>query len=269
MAATLRGQVTAPRCVHCRREIPPGQLTEDHILPDAWYPGRVPPSSRPVVPACKGCNERLGRVEKRVFEKIALTIGLDDPRFGDVARRAMRAHAAAAGRNEKDRQARGRAKDRALVDMERARRILQTEEGRRSILRCSDATTSNGYPLEERAISIPAADLGEVWRKMLLAIAWHVGGVHLDPDRDDVTIWNEGELNPIEFDRLLASNEAKALVIEDVLEVRWRSVPTHPSAALASVAIWAGRLRWWAAISPAQTHASPAASTEAERQNRL
>ncbi len=60
------------RCVHCLKET---GATKDHVFPSSWYPDNTDPKvQRPTVPSCAECNNSLGAVEKRLFQKLVMCV---------------------------------------------------------------------------------------------------------------------------------------------------------------------------------------------------
>lgn len=80
------------RCVHCGQALAKGTETRDHVFPKSWYPETTPDDvQRWTVPCCGDCNEKLGSMEKELFNRLALCV---DPRKAEAAglsERAMRA----------------------------------------------------------------------------------------------------------------------------------------------------------------------------------
>ena len=57
--------------------------TRDHVFPRSWYPETTPGEiQRWTVPCCATCNNKLGRMEREVFTRLALCV---DPRKAEVA----------------------------------------------------------------------------------------------------------------------------------------------------------------------------------------
>jgi hypothetical protein len=98
----MRSESRKGRCVHCLGYFAGDQLTDDHVVPDSWYPRDVPPHDRPVVPSCVTCNRRLGRVERAIGVRLGLCFGPDDRLAGYFARKAARAVNSRSGANEED-----------------------------------------------------------------------------------------------------------------------------------------------------------------------
>jgi hypothetical protein len=90
------------RCVHCLGYFADDQLTDDHVVPDSWYPRAVPPCERPVVPSCVTCNRKLGKVERAIGVRLGLCFSPDDPLAGYFAKKAARAVNPHSGTSPKD-----------------------------------------------------------------------------------------------------------------------------------------------------------------------
>jgi len=90
------------RCVHCLGYFAGGQLTDDHVVPNSWYPTNTPPRSRPVAPSCVDCNRRLGKIERALGVRLGLGFSPEDPQAGYFAKSAARAVNPHAGANPND-----------------------------------------------------------------------------------------------------------------------------------------------------------------------
>ena len=90
------------RCVHCLYFFSRSQLTDDHLIADAWYPDSVPQYARPVVPSCIECNQRLGKIEGALGVRLGLCIDPNDPYAGELAKKAARAVNPGVARDPKD-----------------------------------------------------------------------------------------------------------------------------------------------------------------------
>jgi hypothetical protein len=90
-------------CVHCGHYSE--ELTADHILPNSWYPDSTPAGlEKWQAPACSDCNAEYGRLERGLFQQLAL--GVDPWVVGGegVGERAARSYDPRVANNEKDRQ---------------------------------------------------------------------------------------------------------------------------------------------------------------------
>jgi len=69
------------RCVHCGQTT--DDVTADHVFPKSWYPSTTAPEvQRWTVPSCGNCNKKLGAIENKVFNRLALCA---DPRKVEAA----------------------------------------------------------------------------------------------------------------------------------------------------------------------------------------
>lgn len=68
---------TKQKCIHCLEYF--DELTEDHILPDSWYPDSTPSNlEKWTAPACERCNSKLGKVEEALFDKLSICFDEND-----------------------------------------------------------------------------------------------------------------------------------------------------------------------------------------------
>src|SRR5262249_49500499 len=68
---TVGKQVERQLCVHCRER---AADTEDHWLPQSWYPAGSSTNQMLVFPSCRVCNNRIGAVEDRLRSRLALAL---------------------------------------------------------------------------------------------------------------------------------------------------------------------------------------------------
>lgn len=90
------------RCIHCLRYFAKDELTDDHVVPNSWYPPTVRRRDRPVAPSCLACNRKLGKIERAIGVRLGLCFGRDDPIAGYFAKSAARAVNPRVGANPKD-----------------------------------------------------------------------------------------------------------------------------------------------------------------------
>lgn len=77
------------KCVHCLRFYQ--YLTEDHILPESWYPKNTPPNiEKWVVPACERCNENLGKLEEDLLLRLGMCVEDSDFFASGINNKVMR-----------------------------------------------------------------------------------------------------------------------------------------------------------------------------------
>jgi hypothetical protein len=92
-------------CTYCLRSS--DCLTWDHVLPLAWYPESTPDDiEKWKIPACRDCNEKLGRIEEDLLLKLGLCL---EPNFISslgISHKSLRAVSPHYARNERDRRIR-------------------------------------------------------------------------------------------------------------------------------------------------------------------
>lgn len=91
--------------------------TWDHVLPLSWYPDTTPRDiEKWKVPACKECNQRFGRIEEKLLVRLGLCL---DPRIISslgISHKALRAVSPQFAKNERDRKARQRDREKLLKE---------------------------------------------------------------------------------------------------------------------------------------------------------
>ena len=97
-------------CMFCGAQ---GEVTDEHIFPESWYPDDTPPNTRKwKAPSCYECNHRkYAPIETRLFPFLAMTAEPDHPGAIGIAERGFRAADEAAGTKPKDKAARARVRD--------------------------------------------------------------------------------------------------------------------------------------------------------------
>jgi hypothetical protein len=108
------------RCPYCSEFFPKNEMTDDHVIASTWYPANVPASfQRYTVPACRLCNERLGKIEEDILHHLA---GCLDPQNSAVEpiveklKRAIDPSAAGSDADRQKREARRRSLQNDMVD---------------------------------------------------------------------------------------------------------------------------------------------------------
>lgn len=101
------------KCVHCLKD--PVERDWDHVFPEAFYPNSSPKDQyKWQVPSCVPCNSALGKIEDDFLRRVGLCFDPFSPASRDIAFKAYRAHTPAAGKNERDRNARAALRKRVL-----------------------------------------------------------------------------------------------------------------------------------------------------------
>jgi hypothetical protein len=89
-------------CIHCREYAE--ELTNDHVPPESWYSDSTPLNlEKWRAPACRKCNSEYGKLERSLFQRLAL--GVEPWIVGGegVGERALRSFDPRAAKNPKDR----------------------------------------------------------------------------------------------------------------------------------------------------------------------
>ena len=104
-------------CIFCGTE---GEITDEHVFPEAWYPDDTPPDLwRWQAPACYKCNhDHYGMREAKVFPFLAMTAEPHHPGAKGIAERAFRAADQNAGKKPKDKKMRANLRELMAKRME-------------------------------------------------------------------------------------------------------------------------------------------------------
>lgn len=107
-------------CIFCGAS---GQVTDEHIFPESWYPDDTPPNVwKWQAPSCYECNHvYYAPKELRVFPFLAMSTNPQMPGAKGIGERAWRAADESSGSTAKDKQARGRLRELMLQRIERIR----------------------------------------------------------------------------------------------------------------------------------------------------
>jgi hypothetical protein len=101
------------KCVHCLKD--PVERDWDHVFPESWYPESSPENQyKWQVPSCIPCNTALGKIEDDFLRRVGLCLNPHSAASSDIVLKALRAHTPAAGKNERDRNARAALRKRVL-----------------------------------------------------------------------------------------------------------------------------------------------------------
>jgi len=83
------------------------KLTWDHVLPLSWYPDSTPEDiEKWKVPACRKCNEELGRIEEELLLRLGLCLEPNSISALGISHKALRAVSPQYAKNERDRRIR-------------------------------------------------------------------------------------------------------------------------------------------------------------------
>lgn len=155
-------------CVYCAQR---QADTRDHCFPSAWWPeGSTPYPQGWIVPACRQCNQHLGRIEDGLRPRLALGLDPGAPAAKGIVGSVHRGMRSEYGRDPRDARAR----------KARRRAILQ------GTLPAGDTPLSSRLPVlsdepvgpDAVAVLIPAADLEAFVEKLARGLTFiHTGEV--------------------------------------------------------------------------------------------
>lgn len=102
-------------CIHCGEHF--DDLTSDHVLPEAWYLDASTDIEKWQAPSCKACNARLGTVERRLLQKLALGTHPETDGTESVSEKALRSFDPRVANNDRDREHREKARDKVAREL--------------------------------------------------------------------------------------------------------------------------------------------------------
>jgi hypothetical protein len=88
-------------CVHCLKHVE--KPTSDHVFPRSWYPDSTPENlEKWQIPSCSPCNQEYGRLEERLFIKLASCLDNEALESLGVGSKLVRALDPSRGRDARD-----------------------------------------------------------------------------------------------------------------------------------------------------------------------
>jgi hypothetical protein len=115
---TLSENEPAIRCPYCGNWYPRAEIQVEHVIASSWYPKNVPKRfQRIVVPACKYCNSRLGKIEQDILPRLALCLDSENPSVHEIIASLKRACDPTYARNPRDADKREKRRTRLLKDL--------------------------------------------------------------------------------------------------------------------------------------------------------
>lgn len=88
-------------CVHCLQHVE--KPTSDHVFPKSWYPDSTPENlEKWQIPSCSQCNQEYGRLEERLFIKLALCVDNEAWESLGLGSKLVRALDPSRGRDARD-----------------------------------------------------------------------------------------------------------------------------------------------------------------------
>lgn len=89
-------------CTYCLQSIPRAECTSDHVIAESWYAATVGEMAKWQVPACRPCNNDLGKIEREVLTRLAMCLDEGNEAYEQIIARAKRAMDPRQGKNAKD-----------------------------------------------------------------------------------------------------------------------------------------------------------------------
>lgn len=183
------------RCIHCLKET---ECTRDHVFPKQWYPDNTPETlQRPVAPACSDCNNALGRLETKLFKKMAMCVdhkkaeasGIKKKLFTDL----------------------GFGIDLRLLSPKKLKEIEIRRAAAKKLLDSAEPYTKDvkpfpglgpaeGYPLESlKMIPVPEEELLPVSEKIIRGLEYHYRQRYVEePYRLDIHFVDSADISEVE-----------------------------------------------------------------------
>ena len=162
-------------CVHCLREVP--QRNWDHVFPVGWYPDTTPQNvEKWKIPTCKPCNDEYGRIEEELGIVLSTSIDPRSAKASGIWAKTLRAMNPLEGKNEKDRKARAKKKEKLLA-----------------LMRTGENIPDHGiYPglgerwhrprVDQTAVLVPARYFQKLAEKIVKGLAFIEDSKYLDAD---------------------------------------------------------------------------------------
>lgn len=173
-------------CVHCLKQVDSPE--REHVFPKSWYPDSTPPNMpRWTVPACKPCNSEHGSIERDLLERMALCVDPDDPEFGDLARKGLRALDPGQARNKRDANARA-ARRKAILS-----ETVPVAEVPFHLVIPNFAAQGNAPPGGHIGVLVPADLLKRLALKLVRGIALHFDGLYINLNEVEFTVRSVSE----------------------------------------------------------------------------
>lgn len=104
------------KCVYCHAES--DDRTWDHVFPLSWYPDTTHKDiEKWKVPVCRKCNHELGKIENALLQRLGLCIDPKKLASLGIADKAIRAFRPSQGKEERDKKARARNREKLLEEV--------------------------------------------------------------------------------------------------------------------------------------------------------
>lgn len=225
------------KCVHCLAD--PVERNWDHMFPKSWYPDTTPENlEKWKIPSCIPCNDRYGKLERDLMNRLALSLDSKNPASAGLAERALRGINPEKAKNEGDAAARDA----------RARKLL------REMLKGEEIAAVNVVPgLEDRwnqaaeqqeAIKIPEGSLTAVAEKIVRGIVYREDNVFIEPPYKIECFLDGEHAKPT---KEVLDRQGEVFRREPGLEIRRAAEEEDAQSALYEITLW-DQLKLYASV---------------------
>jgi len=104
-------------CTYCLQSVPRAECTSDHVIAESWYAATAGEMAKWQVPACRKCNNDLGKIERELIVRLAKCLDESNPAYGQIVARAERAIDPAQGKNARDARSRAALRRKLQADL--------------------------------------------------------------------------------------------------------------------------------------------------------
>jgi hypothetical protein len=239
--ATLKRKLNGI-CIFCGAK---GQVTDEHIFPESWYPDDTPGDLWLwQAPACYACNhDYYGKKEARIFPFLAMTAEPDHSGAKGIADRGFRAADENAGKKPKDKAARARTRELMRERME----ILRPDE-------VPEGADHLGWRHENETLLATSVDINDIFPvigKIARGVIYLDSGARVD-ERFSVKVFRELSNVPAVFSGLTA-NVTYACgpgIVVDMVRIE----DHYPLMCFMQIRLWGDTHVWYAAVIPRPEH---------------
>ena len=229
------------RCIHCLN--PFESVTDDHGLPESWYPDTTPPNlERWTAPSCAKGNGDLGEIEKDLLMYFVLCFAPDDPAVAGLSEKVHRSIDPRCAKDEVDALHRQKRRERLY------RRIgLATDADPNFIL--PDFGLSEAIPIQEQlTLGIRPEELHCGTVNIVRGLTWVLGGGSYIEDSHEIHVQLERE-EDLPFLAEIARMFGEIHHRGPGIHVALAAPREDPSSGVIRVTLWE-RFRSWAEVAP-------------------
>ncbi len=183
------------KCVHCLT--PTDKITKDHIFPKSWYPDNTPEEvQRWTIPACKRCNEELGKIEEDLFMRLGMCIPPDRIAGSGISKKVLESFGIGVALDSKEAAHRGAKLKQILAEM-------QPYSGRKESILPGLEPAEGHHPSNWREIPIPITLL-RLQEKIVRGLEYRLGGLRYVGDDYEIETYNVYENSAAWVDDLIS-----------------------------------------------------------------